>query len=122
MISLKGPIALLFPGQGVQKPGMGRNLHDRYPAARRVWRGETEVEVSTKGFALLEILMRRPGAVVSRFELLEGAWDNEYEHRSNVIDVHIRQLRERVDQPFGVRSIETVRGVGYRLRKDGGQS
>jgi two-component system OmpR family response regulator len=92
------------------------------PAARRVWRGETEVEVSTKGFALLEILMRRPGAVVSRFELLEGAWDNEYEHRSNVIDVHIRQLRERVDQPFGVRSIETVRGVGYRLRKDGGQS
>jgi two-component system OmpR family response regulator len=92
------------------------------PAARRVWRGETEVEVSTKGFALLEILMRRPGAVVSRFELLEGAWDNEYEHRSNVIDVHIRQLRERVDQPFGVRSIETVRGVGYRLRKDGGES
>ena len=92
------------------------------PAARRVWRGDTEVEVSTKGFALLEILMRRPGAVVSRFELLEGAWDNEYEHRSNVIDVHIRQLRERVDQPFGVRSIETVRGVGYRLRKDGGQS
>jgi two-component system OmpR family response regulator len=92
------------------------------PATQRVWRGETEIQVSTKGFALLQILMGRPGAVVSRFELLEGAWDNEYEHRSNVIDVHIRQLRERVDQPFGVRSIETVRGVGYRLRKDGGQS
>jgi two-component system OmpR family response regulator len=92
------------------------------PATQRVWRGETEIQVSTKGFALLQILMGRPGAVVSRFELLEGAWDNEYEHRSNVIDVHIRQLRERIDKPFGVRSIETVRGVGYRLRKDGGES
>jgi two-component system, OmpR family, response regulator len=92
------------------------------PATRRVWRGETEIEVSTKGFALLQILIGRPGAVVSRFDLLEGAWDNGYEHRSNVIDVHIRQLRERIDKPFGVRSIETVRGIGYRLRKDGGES
>ena len=92
------------------------------PATRRVWRGETELEVSTKGFALLQIFMGRPGAVVSRFDLLEGAWDNDYENRSNVVDVHIRQLRERIDEPFGVRSIETVRGVGYRLRKDGGES
>jgi two-component system OmpR family response regulator len=92
------------------------------PATRRVWRGETEIEVSTKGFALLQIFMARPGAVVSRFDLLEGAWDNDYENRSNVVDVHIRQLRERIDEPFGVRSIETVRGVGYRLRKDGGES
>jgi two-component system, OmpR family, response regulator len=92
------------------------------PATREVWRGERPVEVSTKGFALLEVLMRRPGAVLSRFELLEGAWDNGYEHRSNVIDVHVRQLRERIDKPFGLRSIETVRGVGYRLRKDGGES
>ena len=92
------------------------------PATRRVWRGETEIEVSTKGFALLQIFMGRPGAVVSRFDLLEGAWDNDYENRSNVVDVHIRQLRERIDEPFGVRSIETVRGVGYRLRKDGGEA
>jgi two-component system, OmpR family, response regulator len=92
------------------------------PATRRVWRGERELEVSTKGFALLGILMARSGAVVSRFDLLEGAWDSEYENRSNVIDVHIRQLRERIDKPFEVRSIETVRGVGYRLRKDGGES
>ncbi len=90
------------------------------PATRRVWRGDTEVEVSTKGFTLLEIFMRQPGTVLSRFALLEGAWDNEYENRSNVIDVHVRQLRERIDKPFGVRSLETVRGVGYRLRKDGG--
>jgi two-component system OmpR family response regulator len=91
------------------------------PATREVWRDERPVEVSTKGFALLEMLMRQPGAVLSRFELLEGAWDNGYEHRSNVIDVHVRQLRERIDKPFGVRSIETVRGVGYRLRRDGGE-
>jgi two-component system OmpR family response regulator len=90
------------------------------PATRRVWRGDSEIEVSTKGFALLEIFMRHAGAVLSRFDLLEGAWDNEYENRSNVVDVHIRQLRARIDKPFGVRSIETVRGVGYRLRKDGG--
>jgi two-component system OmpR family response regulator len=90
------------------------------PATRRVWRGDTEIELSTKAFALLEILMSRPGSVVSRFDLLEGAWDSGYEHRSNVIDVHIRQLRAGVDKPFGVQSIETVRGVGYRLRKDGG--
>jgi two-component system OmpR family response regulator len=92
------------------------------PASRRVWRGETEVEVSSKGFALLEIFMRRPGQVVSRFDLLEGAWDSGYEHRSNVIDVHVRQLRERIDEPFGVQSIETIRGAGYRLRRDGGAS
>jgi two-component system OmpR family response regulator len=90
------------------------------PASRRVWRGEQEVEVSGKGFALLEIFMRSPGVVLSRFDLLEGAWDNGYENRSNVISVHIRQLREQIDKPFGVHSIETVRGAGYRLRSDGG--
>jgi two-component system, OmpR family, response regulator len=92
------------------------------PASRRVWRGETEIDVSSKGFALMEIFMRRPGEVVSRFDLLEGAWDSGYEHRSNVIDVHVRQLRERIDEPFGLQSIETIRGAGYRLRKDGGES
>jgi two-component system, OmpR family, response regulator len=91
------------------------------PAERQVWRNEIEIELPAKEFALLAIFMRRPGAVFSRFELLEGAWDNGYENRSNVIDVHIRQLREQIDKPFGIRSIETVRGVGYRLRKDGGQ-
>jgi two-component system, OmpR family, response regulator len=89
------------------------------PAARRVWRDGKEVTLPAKEFALLEIFMRRPGEVLSRFELLEGAWDNGYENRSNVIDVHVRQLREQIDKPFGSRSIETVRGVGYRLRKDG---
>ena len=88
------------------------------PAARRVRRGETDIELSTKEFQLLEVFMRNPGAVLSRFQLLEGAWDTEYEHRSNVIDVYVRYLREKIDRPFGLESLETVRGAGYRLRKD----
>jgi two-component system OmpR family response regulator len=91
------------------------------PASRRVWRAETEVEVSTKGFALLEVFMRNPDVVLSRLDLLEGAWDNGYENRSNVISVHVHQLRDRVDRPFGLASIETVRGIGYRLRSDDGR-
>ena len=64
--------------------------------------------------------MRRPGEVLSRLQLLEHAWDFAYENRSNVVDVYVRYLREKVDRPFGGESIETVRGVGYRLREDGG--
>ena len=88
------------------------------PATRQVWRGETEVALSAKEFSLLEAFMRRPGEVLSRFQLLEHAWDYEYENRSNVIDVYVRYLRQKVDRPFGAESIETVRGAGYRLRKD----
>ena len=90
------------------------------PATRQAWRGETAVELSTKEFALLEAFMRRPGDVLSRLDLLEHAWDLGYENRSNVIDVYVRYLREKIDRPFGVKSIETVRGAGYRLRGDGG--
>jgi len=89
------------------------------PATRQVWRGETEIELSQKEFALLETFMRRPGEVLSRLQLLEHAWDYEYENRSNVIDVYVRYLREKVDRPFGARSLETVRGAGYRLREAG---
>ena len=64
--------------------------------------------------------MRRPGAVLSRYDLLENAWDFAYENRSNVVDVYMRRLRAKVDEPFGRRSLETVRGAGYRLRADGG--
>ncbi len=87
------------------------------PATRRVWRGEETVELSPKCFALLEALMRSPGVVLSRFELLETAWDGSYENRSNVVDQHVRILRERIDRPFGCRSVETIRGVGYRVRE-----
>jgi two-component system, OmpR family, response regulator len=89
------------------------------PATRRVWRGGAEIDLSGKEFALLETFMRRPGDVLSRLQLLEHAWDYAYENRSNVVDVYVRYLREKIDRPFGRASIETVRGVGYRLRKDG---
>jgi len=91
------------------------------PATRQAWRGEAEVELSAKEFALMEAFMRRPGHVLSRLQLLEQAWEYDYEHRSNVIEVYVRYLRRKIDQPFGVESIETVRGAGYRLRKDGGR-
>jgi two-component system, OmpR family, response regulator len=89
------------------------------PATRRVWRGTAEIALSPKEFALLETFMRRPGQVLSRLRLLEHAWDFAYENRSNVIDVYVRYLREKIDRPFGSDSIETVRGVGYRFRDDG---
>jgi two-component system, OmpR family, response regulator len=90
------------------------------PASHRVWREDTDISLSAKEFSLLETFMRRPGEVLSRYQLLEHAWDYEYENRSNVVDVYVRYLREKVDRPFGVESIETVRGAGYRLRSDGG--
>ncbi len=86
------------------------------PATRRATRGDVEIALSQKEFALLETLMRRPGRVLSRLQLLEHAWDDTYENRSNVIDVYIRYLREKIDRPFGADTIETVRGAGYRLR------
>jgi two-component system, OmpR family, response regulator len=89
------------------------------PATRQVWRGDREISLSAKEFALLEVFMRRPGEVLSRLQLLEHAWDYGYENRSNVVDVYIRYLREKVDRPFGADSIETVRGAGYRLRRGG---
>jgi two-component system OmpR family response regulator len=88
------------------------------PALRTVRRGDAEISLSAKEFALLETFMRRPGQVLSRNLLLEHVWDFDYEQRSNVVDVYVRYLREKVDRPFGRDSIETVRGVGYRFRGD----
>jgi two-component system OmpR family response regulator len=90
------------------------------PARRRAWRGETEVGLSPKEFALLEAFMRRPGQVLTRLQLLEHAWDFAYDNRSNVVDVYVRYLREKIDRPFGADSLETVRGAGYRLREPEG--
>ncbi len=89
------------------------------PATREVRRGEVEIELSAREFTLLETFMRRPGQVLTQTQLLEAAWDLGYEHRSNVVEVYVRYLREKIDRPFGVSSIETVRGSGYRLRKGG---
>jgi two-component system OmpR family response regulator len=88
------------------------------PAGRRVWRGDTELSLSAKELLLLEAFMSRPGEVLSRLELLESAWDQAYENRSNVIDAYIKRLREKIDRPFGRRALETVRGSGYRLRME----
>jgi two-component system, OmpR family, response regulator len=85
------------------------------PASHRAWRGEAELALTAREFALLEAFMRRPGEVLSRLELLEHVWDDSYENRSNVIEVYVGYLREKVDRPFGRHSLETVRGAGYRL-------
>ena len=86
------------------------------PATRRAWRGDVEIGLSAKEFALLETFMRRPGEVLSRYQLLEHCWDYGYENRSNVVDVYVRYLREKIDRPFGRKSLETVRGAGYRFK------
>jgi two-component system, OmpR family, response regulator len=91
------------------------------PASRRCWRGGAEILLTSKEYALLEALIRRPGAVLTRDILLDHCWDYAYESRSNVVDVHIRALRDKIDRRFGVTALETVRGAGYRLRSDGGR-
>jgi two-component system OmpR family response regulator len=90
------------------------------PASRQAWRGDVEIALSAREYALFETFMRRPGQVLTHMQLLDAAWDLGYEHRSNVLEVYVRYLREKVDRPFDVTSLETVRGMGYRLRKDGG--
>ena len=90
------------------------------PATRQAWRGSSEIRLSSKEFALLETFMRRRDEVLSRLHLLEHACDFAYENRSNVVDVYVRRLRSKIDEPFGRAALETVRGAGYRLRADGG--
>jgi two-component system OmpR family response regulator len=88
------------------------------PRSRRVFRADTEVVLTGQEFALLEAMARRPGEVLSREQLVHLAWDLAYEARSNVVDVCVKGLRDRIDRPFGRRSVETVRGLGYRLVRD----
>jgi two-component system OmpR family response regulator len=89
------------------------------PASRDVSRDGAAIELSAKEFSLLELLMRHAGEVLSRTAILDHVWDFAYDGTSNVVDVYVRYLREKVDRPFGCSSIETVRGAGYRLRADG---
>ncbi|MEV0388439.1 response regulator transcription factor [Nonomuraea sp. NPDC050643] len=85
------------------------------PVGHVVRRGESEVTLSPKEFALLQELMRRPGEVLSRTHLIDHVWDFAYDGGSNVVDVYVRYLRDKVDRPFGRETIRTVRGAGYRL-------
>jgi two-component system, OmpR family, response regulator len=88
------------------------------PAGHEVHRAGTPVELSPKEFALLQLFMRHPGEALSRSTILDRVWDFAYDGTSNVVDVYVRYLRDKIDRPFGRDSIETVRGVGYRLRSE----
>jgi two-component system OmpR family response regulator len=88
------------------------------PATRRVTRNDTPIDLTAKEFALLEYFMRHPDEVLTRTRIIEHVWDFAYDGDSNVVDVYIRYLREKIDRPFGRDSIETVRGTGYRLREE----
>ncbi len=88
------------------------------PATRRAWRGSIELELSTKEFALLELFLRHPGQVLTRTRILEHVWDFAYDGGSNVVDQYVLYLRRKVDRPFEVEQLETVRGAGYRLRTE----
>ncbi len=87
------------------------------PAARRAWRGPTELQLSAREFALLELFMRHVGVVLTRTRILEQVWDLAYEGGSNVVDQYVAYLRRKLDRPFGRSDLETVRGAGYRLRQ-----
>lgn len=88
------------------------------PATKRMSRGDAPLDLTPKEFALMEYFMRHPGEVLTRTRIIEHVWDFAYEGDSNVVDVYVRYLREKVDRPFGRRSIETVRGTGYRFREE----
>ena len=90
------------------------------PATKMVTRGQAGISLTARQFSLLELLMRHKGEVLSRTAILEHVWDFAYDGTSNVVDVYVRYLRDKVDRPFGRTAIETVRGAGYRLRADGG--
>jgi two-component system, OmpR family, response regulator len=87
-------------------------------ARHQVWRAGTPIDLSRKEYAILEALMRHAGDVLSRFDLLEQVWGYDYENRSNIVEVYIRYLREKIDRPFDRNTLQTVRGVGYRVCAD----
>jgi two-component system OmpR family response regulator len=88
------------------------------PATKRAWRASTELELSPKEFTLLEFFLRHPGTVLTRSQIIEAVWDFAYDGTSNVVDQYVNYLRRKVDAPFGRNDIQTVRGMGYRLRHE----
>jgi DNA-binding response OmpR family regulator len=90
------------------------------PGARRVWRGDDEVVVTTREFQVLEFLARRSGQVLSKREILAGVWDYDFAGDENIVEVYIRRLRRKIDEPYDRQSIATVRGAGYRMASDDG--
>jgi DNA-binding response OmpR family regulator len=90
------------------------------PAARRAWRGETELDLTAREFSMLAFLMRHPGDVVSKVQILDAVWDIDFEGDPNIVEVYVRHLRNKIDRPFHREAIETLRGAGYRLASNGG--
>jgi two-component system OmpR family response regulator len=90
------------------------------PRERRVWRGDVEIELTTRQFDVLEFLVRRAGRVLSKREILAGVWEYDFDGDPNIVEVYVRRLRRRIDEPFGRHAIQTIRGAGYRLAVDGG--
>lgn len=90
------------------------------PAARRAWRGETEIDLTAREFSLLAFLTRHPGDVVSKRQILGAVWDDDFDGDPNIVEVYIRHLRNKIDRPFDREAIQTLRGAGYRLSSDGG--
>lgn len=90
------------------------------PGQRRVWRGETEITLTARQFDVLEFLLRRAGQVMTKKAILEGVWEYDFDGDPNIVEVYVRRLRTRIDEPFDRHAIETVRGAGYRLAVDGG--
>jgi two-component system, OmpR family, response regulator len=120
-VVLRARLRALLRRGGHERPSMltaGDLVLD--PAAHRVWRADTVVELTPRQFALLEFLMRRAGEVLSKAEILEHVWDFAFEGDPNIVEVYVRQLRQRIDHPFGRASLQTVRLVGYRLDPEGG--
>lgn len=90
------------------------------PGQRRVWRGDEEIKLTARQFDVLEFLLRRAGQVMSKREILNGVWEFDFDGDPNIVEVYIRRLRSRIDEPFDRQSIETIRGAGYRLATNGG--
>ena len=110
--------ALLRRGPSERPAVLGVGDLSRDPATRRVSRDGRPIDLTPKEFGLLELFLRHPGEALTPTRIHEHVWDFAYDGDTNVVDVYVRYLREKVDRPFGRRSIETVRGVGYRLRED----
>lgn len=106
------------PGRAVAPAALGDLRVD--PARRRGWRGEHELTLTAREFDVLALLVRRAGEVLSKAQILAAVWDSDFDGDPNIVEVYVRRLRRKVDEPFGRRSIETVRGAGYRMAADGG--
>jgi DNA-binding response OmpR family regulator len=112
--------ALVRRGAGERPPVLGAGDLRFDPAARRAWRGDDEIRLTSREGALLEYLLRNAGAVVSKRDVLDHVWDDRFEGDPNIVEVYVGHLRTKIDRPYGRSAIETVRGAGYRLGADGG--